>query len=646
MAPASVSELNSEDVAEDEDDTAEFTTENSQATPTEAVTPTPAPPTPTPLPPKEMTICMGAAPENVYLYGDASLPAQAIRHAIYESPFTTLAYDYQPQALTKLPNLADGDARITTVEVEEGDLIVNSAGNVVFLLPGVQIETADGELVVFERPDDEAEPLLMQQMVVDFTFRPLVWSDGAPVTAADSVFSFEVAAAPDTPGSKAQIDRTASYEATGDLSLRWTGLPGFLDPNYFTNVWTPLPRHQLQEYTAVELLVAPEVAQMPLSHGPFVVEAWEDDQMRLARNPNYYRLSEGLPHIGQMTVRFGVEGEATALIADGCDIITQDAVDLAQTPALQEAEEAGELTPHFQTNTVFEHIDFGINSFENYGDGNRNGRPDWFEDVRVRQAMTMCTNRQQMIDELMYGHSPIMHAYIPDSHPLYPEDAQSWDFDVAEANRLLDEVGLEDTDGDGVRELVERDIQNSIVATTTMSITLGTDDVSAVRRRINELFTVDMEACGIQVNLYEVPAEDWYADGPFSPLFGRRFDLATFAWRTNIQPPCSLYLSSSVTGPEERGFGGWNNVNATGWADEAYDAACEAAQAALPGTDAFRLNHQEAVRIFTRELPTIPLFSYVKVAVTSPAVRNFALDVTEPSELWNVYEIDIVETDG
>ena len=54
------------------------------------------------------------------------------------------------------------------------------------------------------------------------------------------------------------------------------------------------------------------------------------------------------------------------------------------------------LSPYFQTGTVYEHIDFGVNSYGDYGDGV--GRPDWFEDVRVRQAMTMCTDRQSMVD--------------------------------------------------------------------------------------------------------------------------------------------------------------------------------------------------------------------------------------------------------
>ncbi|VAW43579.1 hypothetical protein MNBD_CHLOROFLEXI01-629, partial [hydrothermal vent metagenome] len=187
---------------------------------TPEATATAIPPTATPMPAKTVTICLGGEPSSLFLYGDDSLAATAVRHALYENLFTTLNYDYQPQGLQKLPSLAEGDARIGLVEVSEGDLIVNSAGNVVFLVPSVQFVRGDGEFVTFDRTlvGEGSEPLLMQQMTADFSFRPMVWSDGTNVTAADSVFSYEIAASPDTPDDKSKIERTASYEATGELT--------------------------------------------------------------------------------------------------------------------------------------------------------------------------------------------------------------------------------------------------------------------------------------------------------------------------------------------------------------------------------------------------------------------------------------------
>ena len=598
--------------------------------------PTPAP-TPTPEPLKQMVVNIAAEPASLYLYGDSSAQAVAVRHGIYENLFTTLNYDYQAQGLEKLPSLADGDAVINTVTVAEGDLVLNASGDPVSLAPGVQIITADGSFLTY----DGQEGVQMPQMAVDFTFQPLVWSDGVPVTAVDSIFSFNIASDPVTPGDKTKSNRTANYEVTGDLSARWTGVPGFLDGTYFLNVWPPLPEHQLSRFTAAELLEIDETARAPLSSGPFMVVQWEPGSHILLReNPYYYRAGDGFPRVGEVLIRFesDVNENLAQIRAGSVDILTEDVFheQLDQVTAELLSDES--LTSYFRPITVFEHIDFGINSAEEYAET----RPDWFEEVEVRQAITLCTDRQRMVDELMFGQVDVLHAYVPDAHPLYPEDAFMQPFDPARANAMLDELGYVDADGDGIREFVERE-EGQITATTPLSITLGTDSESTRRQRINEMFAEDMEACGIHVQLYDIPVIDWYADGPFSPLFGRRFDLATFAWLTNIRPPCNLYLSGNITGPEEQGFGGWGNVNATGWSDESFDAACGRALAALPGTPEYTTSHQAAIRIFSEQLPVIPLFAQMKTAVTQPSVRNFRPNSTQPSALWNLFEIDVEE---
>jgi hypothetical protein len=45
------------------------------------------------------------------------------------------------------------------------------------------------------------------------------------------------------------------------------------------------------------------------------------------------------------------------------------------------------------------------------------------------------------------------------------------------------------------------------------------------------------------------------------------------------------------------------------------------------------------------EMPIVPLFAHAKAAVTTPRILNFQLDVTQPSELWNVTELDVELTE-
>ncbi len=584
---------------------------------------------------KDLIVCMAQEPDTLYPYGGSMLVQTAVAHAIFENNLTTLSYGYQAQGIEKVPSLSDGDAVLDSVAVEAGMMVLGADGNPVELAEGVEVINSDGETVAYA-----GEAIMMDQLTVDFSMQPRVWSDGEPVKASDSVYSFNVLGDPDTPASKFTFDRTASYEATGDLTTQWVGIPGFRDSTYFTNFFAPLPEHVWGGYSAAELLEAEEVSRLPIGDGAFAIQEWNaGESIYLTRNENYYRADEGLPYLDSVTYRFISDTNALvlALLSGECDIGTQDGMGVDQSPFLIEAENRGELTPYFQTGTVYEHIDFGIDSYGDYGDDV--GRPDWFQDARVRQAMTMCTDRQSMVDNILFGRSEVIHSYIPSVHPLYPDGLTEWPYDVEAANGLLDEVGFVDGDGDGIREYTDG---------TPFVITLGTTTGNEMRQQLTQIFKANMEDCGITVELYYQPASEWFADGPEGVLFGRRFDLGEFAWLTGVEPSCNLYLSSQITGPAEEinpanglPFGGWGAPSETGWYNQDFDDACNAALASLPGTDEYVDNHSEAQRIFSQEVPVIPLFLRLKVAAARPEVVNFGVDPTENSELYNIYEFDL-----
>jgi peptide/nickel transport system substrate-binding protein len=579
--------------------------------------------------PKELVVCISEEPETLYPYGlrNTTTTATHVLQGVYEALFTNRAFDYQARAIEKIPSLADGDAVFKVVLVNEGDVVVDADGDVVTLREGFSVIDVNGEEVVFD-----GTPLEMNQLVVSFSLQPMNWSDGTPITADDSVYSFELASDPHTPIPKNLIARTHSYEATGDLSLEWTGVPGFYDRSYFTNVWMPFPRHYWGEIPAEELLKADESTKRPLSSGPFVVSEWAPgDQIVLVKNENYYLADEGLPLVD--TVRFvfvpNSSQQIASLLSGQCDIATQDGISAADIPSLLEAEENGLLIPYQQIGTVFEHVDFGINPVNEY----MTERPDWFEDVRVRKAFTMCTDRQRMVDELLHGQSEVIHAYIPGMHPLYPEDATEWPYDPVAANEILDSAGFADIDEDGIRN----DPRTNSEFKVKLLSSIGNEIAENVAFRMQE----DLSRCGIEVVPEFLTNEAYYADGPEGPLFGRQFDLAAFPWLISTEPNCALYLSSRIPGEDNAWNRGFNNQ--TGFVDEEFDAACNAALSVLPGMPGYEENHRQAIRVWSEQLPIIPLFMRLKVAASRPEVQNMSLDPTQPSELWNLYEIDIVE---
>lgn len=584
----------------------------------------PAPPTAAPAAnTKDLIICMGQEPDTLYPYGSSMLASTAVQHAIFENNMTTLSFAYQAQGLANIPSLADGDARIISVEVNSGDIVVAADGNLVIVEPGIVLTNSEGNNVPFD-----GTPIVMEQMVVDFTLKARTWSDGVPVTAQDSVYSYNLVADPATPQSKFIINRTTSYQATGNLTTRWIGIPGFYDATYFTNFWQPLPEHLWRSYTAAELLDAEASSRLPVGDGPFAIQEWiSGEQIRLVPNEFYYQ--EGLPYLDSITYKFIPDtNQLIAQLLNGdCDIGTQDALGTDHSPFLLEAESNGLLIPYFQTGTVWEHIDFGINPEPGYAAS----RPDWYEDVRVRQAITLCTNRQRMVDEIMFGRSEVIHSYIPSNHPLYASGLTEWPYNVTTANRLLDEAGFLDNNGDGIRE--------DPVTGRPFAPTLITTLENEMRKQLTQQFKENLLACGIDVQLDYLLSSELYASGPEGPLFGRRFDLSEFAWGTGVQPPCEFYLSSEIPTAEND----WAGQNNTGFINSAFDAACLQARGNLPGTEAYREGHAEAQRIFSEQLPVLPLFLRLKVAAARPDVLNFGVDPTQNSELYNIYELDLAQ---
>ena len=94
----------------------------------------------------------------------------------------------------------------------------------------------------------------MDQLVVRYRLKSgLSWSDGTPLTADDSLYSYEVAKALYPQARAELLDRTASYLAFDETTAEWRGIPGLRDPLYPENFFTPLPRHAWGEIPPAEI---------------------------------------------------------------------------------------------------------------------------------------------------------------------------------------------------------------------------------------------------------------------------------------------------------------------------------------------------------------------------------------------------------
>jgi peptide/nickel transport system substrate-binding protein len=607
-------------------------------------------PTPEPEGPRTLVICLGQEPDTLYTLTTAMLVTSNVLEAIYDGPTDENSFAYQPVIFEKLPSLADGDAVINAVDVAAGDTVVDVTGNPVTLEAGVMVQPAGCRAPDCAIEFDGSSPLQMDQMVVTTKLLSgLLWEDGEPLKASDSVYYYNLYMDPDTPVETRYIgERTASYEATDDVTTVWTGLPGYRDSTYYLNGpanWQPLPEHAWGQYTAAELQTVEDSTMKPLAYGPYAIDEWvKGESITLHKNPNYFRASEGLPVFDNLVYRIVGENSnanIAAVLAGDCDVVDQTSGLDDQSELLLELQSAGQINPTFVTGTTWEHADFNWRPVEGSASGDFFAAWDNdadalgpFGDPRLREAVAMCMDRQAVVDTVLYGQSIVLDTYLPPNHPLYNPDVTKWPFDVAAASALLDEAGWVDDDANPETPRVAQGV-TGVTDGTPLEFSYETT-TATLRQQVTAVLQQSLAQCGIKTNLNYYPASEWFADPPEAKLAGRRFDLGEFAWLTGVEPPCNLYLGTEV--PTEANA--WAGQNYTGYQNPEYDQVCNAAIQSLPGEDAYTENHLKAQEIFANDLPVVPLFLRLKLAATRPDMCNFIMDPTNNSEMWNIEEFD------
>lgn len=595
---------------------------------------------PSTVPARALTVCLGQEPASLFPVNNPSASARAVLAAVYEGPIETNSYAYQPVILKDLPSLANGDAQLFKKSVYIGDEVVDAANTPVTLAVGMKIRPAGCRTDTCAVTYDGKSEIQMDQMQVTFRLLPgLTWSDGLPLTAADSVFAYQLAADPSAAGSTYLVDRTNSYEATDDGTVQWWGRPGFIDPAYQTNFWTPLPKHLWGQIPANQLIDNPASSRSPVGWGPYVIQEWvPGDHITLTKNPHYFRAGEGLPKFTTLTYRF-VPDPSTAisdLIAGTCDILDPGISLDGQSELLRTMAGQKQLQALFVTSPVMEQLAFGIRP-AGFDDGYNAGtdRPDYFGDVRVRRALTLCIDRQKVVDTVLHGLSTVPSSFVPADDPLYNSAVTTYSFNVTSANALLEQAGWQDGDGNPSTPRQAHGVQNVPDGTP---LELNYITTGAIQRvQVSTILSDSLAQCGIKVNVKYLDQAALYAAGPDGQLFGRSFDLAELAMgSTGLEPPCDWFTTAEVPDASNH----WVGTNVSGYGSAAFDGACQTVQRSLVDEPAHLDAYRQAQSVFSEDLPVLPLYWRVKVAAARPEVCQFSLDPTASSALWNIAMFD------
>ncbi len=599
-------------------------------------------PTPEPPPAKTLFVCLKREPDSLYIYnklyfgGVSGGEANAVLQAVYDGPIDVVDYQAEAVILDGLPNLARGeDARLEEVAVHGGELYYNpNTLQSEILTYGKEYlpSGCDGSgcLLTYEGGE-----VFMPRMVVEFHLLPgLTWSDGSPLTAQDSVFSYELDRQTEFTY-KYMVDRTDAYEALDDgLSVRWTGIPGFIDSEYKTNFWQPLPKHILENFTPDELLTAEESNRLIVGWGAYQIESWSDgEQIALTPNPNYFRATEGLPKFDRLIYRFlGDDGDVAIqqLLTGECDILDESLIPDDAFTMLMDLEESGELSIIAGSGLFLYRMDFNLSPVGQEYD------KDLFADVRTRQAIAGCIDRESIAEDIYSGLASISNSYISPEHPAYASDLDFIAYDAEAAQATLEAVGWVDTDGLADTARVAQGVPGVAVG-TPLSFSYKTI-AGSLNEALAEQIQVDLSECGIEMTIEYAEASTFTSPWPDGPIFGRSFQTVGWAWPVWWTPLCEMFAGREIP-TDIYSFGS----NAGGFNHAQYNTACDTILLGAPETQTF----QDAIRIsqevFTQEVPSIPLLIPPRIMAANPEVCGYDLVPLAVSGFWNIEWFDLGE---
>lgn len=596
---------------------------------TATLTPTPEIPTPTsPPPPTELVVCLRSEPASLYLYGATGRETDIILEALYDGPYDLIDHQVLPVILQRIPSLENGDARLEQVLIKDGDLYLNPVTRQPdFLAPGSLYQPADCESRDCLRTYYSGE-VAAARLVVDFhLMEGILWSDGVPLTANDSVYSFSLDAQLATPTLKYLHDRTASYTALGAGSVRWSGIPGFMDREYMTNFWSPLPEHILGSYRASELLEAPEAARTPLGWGPYAIDTWNPGlSIQLSRNENYFRAAEGLPAFDLLIFRFLSSAESDAalqqILTGECDLVDEAFFDVAAIPQTLALADAGELGVVWTSGMVVERLDFAITRATRE-------KPRIFSERATRAGIAACINRQRIIDEVFGGLAIVAQSYLPPTHPLYRTPDNPIAYDPAAAIATLRSVGWIDLDNDLSTPLVSIGTPGLRDGTPLAFTYLTTP--GKMQEVVAQRIAQDLAGCGVQVDVRVEASGSIFAPWPDGEIFGRSFDTVGWGWPVVLTPPCEMFSANQIPGTDQP-FG----INASGFNSADYDQACERLLLTPGGSNADLETAAATQRILAEQLPAIPLFVRPRLAAHAADLCGLAPNASAMTLIWNL----------
>lgn len=440
-------------------------------------------------------------------------------------------------------------------------------------------------------PDLKPRPQLAESLAFSadgltatLKLRPNVqWHDGKPFTSADVKFSADVIWKKYAPTARRIFQNLTQVDTPDPLTVvLHLSKPAPVLVNALDVVSAPvLPKHL---YENTDILNNP-YNNKPVGTGPFVFKDWQRGSfISLTRNEHYWEA--GKPYLDGILFKIipDVAGRATAFETGDIQYGERNPVTFADAKRLSK-------TPNLVVSTD------GYNGFASWFWLMPNLRDPIIGKLQVRQAIAHAIDRQALVRTVWNGYA------VPATGPVssllkgfYTPDTQQYNYDPAEAERLLDAAGFP-RKADGWRFTLNHDY-----------IPYGDD-----YKRTGEFVRQALRKVGIDVNLRSLDLATW-TKNVFTDY---NFQLVS-SWGANWPDP-QLGVEQHFWSKSESKGTPW--LNASGYASPEMDAALEDAQTQIDPAKR-QADYFKVQQLAQRDLSQIVQFEFRWFGIWDRQVRN------------------------
>ncbi len=398
------------------------------------------------------------------------------------------------------------------------------------------VKAAD-PLITRERAAELVPPTEHNPVVLFRLRKGVLFHDGHEFDSGDVKFTYEAIVAPENLSPRVpDFEPVKAVEPLGQYAVKIT-YKRLFEPGFGSWTMGILPEHLLNRDAlraeAVRLGRDPEKFSMrdsrfnrsPIGSGSFQFDAWKTDQfIRLMRFDRYW---EGTPNLREYLFR---------IIPD---LLTAEVTFYAGTSDAYGAQphqvERLRHDPRFQS---FSRLGLGY-SYIGY-----NMRRPIFQDVRVRKALGMAINVQEIIDYVLYGQAERTTGPYPKQTEFYDPTVEPLPYDPDGALALLAEAGWK-RNAEG---WLEKNGQ-------PLAFTLITNSGNEVRKAVMVVAQNAWRRLGIKV---ETLTMEW------AVFINERvdkgdFDALVLGWSMGLDADLYQIFHSSQTGHFQLNFVGYAN---------------------------------------------------------------------------------------